>query len=222
MKKKIFIIIALLLLTGCTKRDNINVPIPESDNMEVSVPEQIEEVNKYVDDNPITIGIYENDINLVKECKLIKQSGREIIFSFYYTNKENLENNRQKENWYKFFSEYNDIDDYKIGFNFSFYVGETKINQTILRPETFAFTPYFYIYIYDDINQPDNTFYSHLEETDVSENTIFSSIKIFLVEPLNITSPIKFTVFTYDDMDDFDENNNYRGNSKYEINIDLI
>ena len=212
MKNKIFIIIVLLLLTGCTERDN----------MEMFISKQIEEVEKYVDDNPITIGIYENDINLVKECELIKESRREIILSFYYTNKENLENNRQKENWRKFFSEYTNIDDYKVGFNFSFYVGETKIEKTVLKPEIFAFEPYFYIYIYDDINQFDNTFYSHLEETDINENTIFSSIKIFLIEPSNITSPIKFTVFTYNGMDDFDENNNYRGNSKYEININLI
>ncbi|MBQ9072109.1 MAG: hypothetical protein IJY25_03020 [Bacilli bacterium] len=216
MKKKIFIIMILLLLTGCSQQDNIDNNISEQ-------IEKVEEVkNEYVDDNPITIGIYEKDINLVKEIELIKESGREIILSFYYTNKENLENNKQKENWYKYFSEYNNIDDYKIGFNFSFYVGETKIEKTILKPETFAFGPYFYIYIYDDINQPENTFYSHLEETDINENTIFSSIKIFLVEPSNITSPIKFTVFTYDGMDDFDENNNYRGNSKYEINVDLI
>lgn len=215
MKNKIFLILILLLLTGCVKGENI----------EISTAEKIDEIKEtdiYVDDNPITIGIYENDINLVKECKLIKESRREIILSFYYTNKENLGNNRQKENWNKFFYKYDNIDNYKIGFNFSFYVGETKIEKTILKPEIFAFEPYFYIYIYDDINQPDNTFYSHLEENDINENTIFSSIKIFLMEPLNITSPIKFTVFTYNGIEDFDENNNYRGNSKYEINIDLI
>lgn len=214
MKNKIIILIILMLFTGCSKNENMDLVMP---NTADEVQEQ-----KYIDDNPITIGIYENDIDLVKECNLIKESGREKILSFYYTNIENLGNNRQKENWNKFFSEYKDIEDYKIGFNFSFYVGETKIEKTVLKPEVYAFNPYFYIYIYDDINQPDNTFYSHLEESDVNENTIFSAIKIFLVEPNYITSPIKFTVFTYNGLDDFDENNNYRGNSKYEINIDLI
>ena len=204
MKNKILILIILLLLTGCSKYDN----------EQVFVPETIEEAERYVDENPITIGIYENDIHLIKECQIIRESRRELILSFYYTNEESLGNNRQKENWHKFFSKYADIYNHKIGFNFSFYVGDTKIEKTILKPETYAFNPYFYIYIYDDINQPDNTFYTHLEENDINENTIFSSIKIFLVEPLNITSPIKFTVFTYDGLDDFDENNNYRGNSK--------
>ena len=213
MKNKILIVL-LLLLTGCTAQEQVEVKEEK--------PKDIIEIEKYVDNNPITIGIYENDIKLVKEYKLTKQSRNEVIFSFYYTNQEDLGNRYQKENWSKFFSEYSNIDNYKIGFNFSFYVGETKIEKTILKPETFAFNPYFYIYIYDDINQPDNTFYSHLEEVVVNEHTIFSSVKIFLIEPYDITSPIEFTVFTYDGLDDFDDQNNYRGNSKYTINIDLV
>ena len=212
--KKISIVILLLLLTGCIKN---KTEVIEKEEIQEEVIEE-----KYVDENPITIGIYENDITLVKEYKLQKQSRNETIFSFYYTNEENLGSRRQKENWHKYFNQYKNINNYKIGFHFSFYVGEEKIEKTILKPDTFAFEPYLYIYIYDDINQPDNTFYSHLEEIDVNDDTIFSAIKIFLRDPSNITSPIEFTVFTYDDLEDFDENNNYRGNSKYKINIDLI
>ena len=213
MKIKVLILIMLLLITGCKKEEQKEI-------IEEKQEEVIEE--KYVDDNPITIGIYENDINLIKEYKLNKVSNNEVIFSFYYTNIDNLGNRRQKENWHKYFNEYQNINDYKIGFHFSFYVGDTKIEKTILKPDTYAFNPYFYIYIYDDINQPDNTFYSHLEETDINENTIFSAIKIFLVEPELITSNITFTVFTYNDLDDFDEDNNYRGNSKYSVDIELV
>lgn len=215
MKNKIFILIVLLLLTGCLKQEKVKIK-------EEQKKEDIVEIKKYEDDNPITIGVYKDDIELIKEYNLEKQSRKEVVFSFYYTNQQNLENKNQKENWQKFFSQYNNIEDYKIGFNFSFYVGETKIEKTILKPETFAFEPYFYIYLYDDINQLDNTFYTHLEEKDINEKTLFSSIKIFLMEPLNITSPIEFTVFTYNDLNDFDEFNNYRGNSKYTININLI
>ncbi len=212
MKKKILLIM-LLLLMGCSKQEEIIENIETKEQQTYPV---------YVDDNPIKIGIYENDISLVKEYKVLKRSGNEFILSFYYTNIDNLGNRYQKENWNKFYNEYSNIDNYKIGFSFSFYVGDTKIERTILKPEEYAFNPYFYIYIYDDINQPANTFYSHLLESDITENTIFSSMKIYLVEPSLITSPISFTVFTYDGLEDFDENNNYRGNSKYTINIDLI
>ena len=214
MKNKIVILLVLLLITGCSNE--------EKEILKEEKQEEIIETEKYIDDNPITIGIYEDDIRLVKEYKLKKQSRNEVIFSFYYTNQEDLGSRRQKENWSKFYNEYLNINNYKIGFNFSFYEGDKKIEKTILKPDTFAFEPYFYTYIYDDINQPDYTFYSHLEEQDINENTIFSSIKIFLVEPSKITSPIEFTVFTYDDLEDFDDNNNYRGNSKYTIKIDLV
>lgn len=215
MKNRIALLLILLLITGCAKEEKEILKKEEK-------KEEIIETEKYIDDNPITIGIYQNDIELVKEYKLSRQSNNEVIFSFYYTNEDNLGSRRQKENWNKFYNQYSSINNYKIGFNFSFYVGDSKVEKTVLKPDTYAFNPYFYIYIYDDINQPDYTFYSHLEETDINENTIFSSIKIFLVEPFNITSPIEFTVFTYDDLDDFDENNNYRGNSKYTIKIDLV
>ena len=214
MKNKIILIILLLLITGCTKKEEI---------IEKKEEEKVEkEVVEYVDDNPIKIGIYENDLNLIKEYKTTKQSNKDLIFSFYYTDIEVLENRNQKANWNKYFNEYTNIDNYKIGFHFSFYVGDKKIEKTILNPEEYAFNPYFYIYIYDDINQPDYTFYSHLTEEDINENTIFSSIKLYLVEPQQITSKIEFTVFTYDSLDDFDEDNNYRGNSKYTINIELV
>lgn len=214
MKLKIFIIIILLLITGCKNKD-VKQETEEK-------KEQVIDVEEYVDNNPIKIGIYENDIKLVKEYEVAKQSRKEIIFSFYYTNEENLGNSRQKENWNKFFNQYSNIENYKIGFNFSFYVGEEKIQKTILKPDTYAFNPYFYIYIYDDINQPNYIFYSHLEETDINEKTIFSSLKILFIDPFPIKSPIEFTVFTYDSLDDFDENNNYRGNSKYTMNINLV
>ena len=37
-----------------------------------------------------------------------------------------------------------------------------------------------------------------------------------------IDGDIDVMVYTYDDFEDFDENGSYRGNSKYEINIDLV
>ena len=72
--KKVIIVIVLLLLTGCVKDK------PKVIEKEEIKEEVIEE--KYVDNNPITIGIYENDISLLKEYKLKRVSGNETIFSF--------------------------------------------------------------------------------------------------------------------------------------------
>lgn len=216
MKKILLLILIIFLITGCNNKNKGEEKVVDKLNDVIETEEE-----KYVDDNPIIVGLYENDIRLVKEYTISKESFKDLIFGVYYTNEENLESHNQKYNWNKYYSQYSNIDDYKIGFSFKFYSDQEKIEKTILGPDTFAFNPYFYIYIYDDINQPDGTFYSHIEVEDLKEDTIFSSIKIYLVEVDKITSPIEFTVFTYNGEEDFDEFNNYRGNSKYTININL-
>ncbi len=216
MKYLSLLIILIIFVSGC----NNHKKEPKNTNSDVIKQEQVEE--KYVDDNPIVVGIYENDYSLVKEYTTTKENFKDLLFSIYYTNVENLESRDQKYNWNKTYLEYKNIDNYKIGFSFSFYSGNEKIEKTILSPEIYAFEPYFYIYLYDDINQQNGVFYTHLEKSDVDENTIFSSIKIYLVDVDKITSPIEFTVFTYDSEDDFDQFNKYRGNSKYTVKINLI
>ena len=137
MKFKIFIITILLLATACTSKEK-DIQIITSEKSEDIYKE---DVPKYVDDNPITVGIYENGINLIKDFKMIKQSRNEVIFCLFYTNEEELGHNSQKENWYNFYSKYTNIDDYKIGFHFSFYVGDTLIEKTVLNTYTFTFEP---------------------------------------------------------------------------------
>lgn len=214
MNKKIILMFSLLLLVGCGTKDNkMNTNILENDE------ENIVKESVYVDDNPIKIGIYQDDLNLTREYNTKKEEKKDLVFSVYFTNKDNLEYVNQKNNWHKYYDEYTDINKYKVGFNISFYVGEKKVETNVLGPESlFAFNPYFYIYLYDDINQKDGTFYSHLEENDINDNTIISSIKLYLVEPETITSSIYLTAFTYDE-DDFDEFGNYRGISRFTTEI---
>ena len=56
---------------------------------------------------------------------------------------------------------------------------------------------------------------------EVNENTIYSSVKLFAhVKSDNVTSPIKLTVFAYNNENDFDpETGEYRGKSYHEIYI---
>lgn len=213
MKRIISIVVIVFLLTGCSTSNKKLIK-------EEKIEKQEEVKEQYIDDNPITIGIYENNYNLVKDFKTAKENFKDIVFSVYYTQDAYLEDNTQKYNWNKYYVQYNNIDNYKIGYAFSFYVGDTFVEKTILEPDTFAFNPYFYIYLYDDIHQTDGVSYSHLEREDVTDNTIFSAIKIYLVESDKITSPIKLTAFTYNDKEDFDEFNKYRGKSSYSVNID--
>lgn len=213
MKKILIIIILLFTLTSCTKKPNDPINLDDTLNINIST---------YKDDNPIKVGLYVDEY-LSKEYTTTKTNMQDItVFNIYYTNKEKLENNYIKYNFNKYYNEYENIDKYKIGFIISFSVNDKTYHEQILTPDCeFIFAPYIYIYLYDDIHQTPNTWYSHLLPEEVNDNTIYSSIKLFKAqEASNITSPITLSVFTYDE-DDFDNNHNYIGSSIYTTTINI-
>lgn len=218
--KKIFItLIIILLITGCNKKEN---NLDTNINNENKEEKQEIDTPVYKDDNPIKLGLYVDE-NLISNYTTDKINGKDIgVFNVYYTKKDKLENNNVKYNWNKYYNEYENIDKYKIGYIISFTVDNKTYKEQILDPNsTFIFSPYIYIYLYDDINQPDGAWYSHILPEEVTDNTIYSSIKLFKADNIsNITSPITLSVFTYDE-DDFDSNNNYIGSSIYTITINL-
>lgn len=214
MKKIILFITIFLILTGCEDRNDNSIK-------EINLDETIK-TNTYVDNNPIKVALYE-DNHIIKSYSTTLANFKEIaVFNIYYTNKEKLDSTNIKYNYQKYYNEYDNIENYKTGFYISFEAEGKKIEQLALDPTSkHAMTPYLYIYLYDDINQVPGTFYSHLEPEDMKDNTIISSIKLFLAqEGEKITSPITLTVFTYDSDDDFTKDNHYRGISSYTIKIE--
>lgn len=213
MKKILIIIILLFTLTSCTKKSNDPINLDDTLNINIST---------YKDDNPIKVGLYVDEY-LSKEYTTTKTNMQDItVFNIYYTNKEKLENNYIKYNFNKYYNEYENIDKYKIGFIISFSVNDKTYHEQILTPDCeYLFAPYIYIYLYDDIHQTPNTWYSHLLKEEVNDDTIYSSIKLFKADHANeITSPITLSVFTYD-KDDFDNNHNYIGSSIYTTTINI-
>lgn len=213
MKKILIIIILLFTLTSCTKKPNDPINLDDTLNINIST---------YKDDNPIKVGLYVDEY-LSKEYTTTKTNMQDItVFNIYYTNKEKLENNYIKYNFNKYYNEYENIDKYKIGFIISFSVNDKIYHEQILTPDCeYLFAPYIYIYLYDDIHQTPNTWYSHLLKEEVNDDTIYSSIKLFKANHANeITSPITLSVFTYD-KDDFDNNHNYIGSSIYTTTINI-
>lgn len=211
--KKILIIISLLLLTACSNQSNSPKNIDLDKQLDISI-------NTYQDNNPITIGLYEDE-HLIKDYHVKLTNMKDItVFNIYYTNQDPLENNYIKYNFNKYYKNYENIDKYKIGFIISFEAEGKLYKEQILTPDCeYIFAPYLYIYLYDDINQPNGSWYSHLLPEEVNDKTIFSSIKLFMAnKATDISSPITLTVFTYDE-DDFDNSNNYIGKSKYTTTI---
>ena len=96
--KKIFILLLIpIIITGCTKKEN--TPINLDKKMDISV-------STYQDDNPITVGLYEDEY-LIKEYQTNLTNMKDItVFNIYYTNQEILENNYIKYNWNKYYNTY--------------------------------------------------------------------------------------------------------------------
>ena len=217
MKKKILLLIIIILLTGCKSNK-----LDEKKKIEVEAKTpNVEDVTPpYIDDNPITVGLYQ-DGYLVKDLYTPFPEKADIaVLEVYFTNEEYTGSAWTKYNFNKYYANYQNIEKYKIGFHVSFTADGEKHECVLLDPSImFVFNPYIFIYLYDDVHQADGTFYSHLETSDVTDQTIYSSIKLTGIETANIESPITVTVFTYDGPEDFDSDDNYRGNSKYTITI---
>ena len=176
----------------------------------------------YMDQNPIQLGLYINNNNtrtLTTEFYSPMTIYQDILSLEVYYTQENTFFGNQKTLWNQYTSNYTEIENYKIGYQISFQVGETEFQQNILKPsDTNAIFEYIQIYLYDDINQ-ENGWYDHITEEEITANTIFTSLKLTASTKIEeITSPIIITAFTYDE-DDFDESENYRGNSSFQISI---
>lgn len=217
MTKKIFILIIIVAsLTGCTKKEN-------KPTKEVEVEKETSDyVDPYIDDNPITLSLYQNNNNTRTKLSIYESPltiYKDIIsLEVYYTTEESFTGN-QKELWTKFKNNYQNIEKYKIGYNIEFETTKEKISRNILSPkDTESIFNYIQIYLYDDINQ-ESSYYSHITQEEITDKTLLTSIKLTASTYINdIISPIIITAFTYD-TDDFDKYNNYKGKSSYKVTI---
>ena len=223
--KKCKILLALLLVfscTSCTKEE-----IKEEKPLDLLNKEDIiDEV--YVDDSNIPLGffLYANGSynNVGDNISLSWTPGLDIkVFTILPTNDSNVPGFYMQDLFPNYWNKIEDNKDYKLGFNLSFSTTEGDINCNILKPSDRMkeLIDYIIIFLYDGVNVARNSWYDHLEDDEVFDNTVFSSIKIYANNKINnITSPIKLTVFAYNGEEDFDpETGKYRGKSYHEIYI---
>lgn len=216
---KTALLVLILLLSACSFNKDKNV-INISQGSNINIEEE-----KYDNDNPIKLGLFLSDNNYSNKQRLEDIyysnfiSGTDIgSFEVFLTDDEIVNGTNFKDIWNKYYYNYENIDNYKIGFNIKFILNDgTNYNANFLEPDIYKFSEYFYVYLYDDIHQLDGSYYSHLES--MNDNTLLTSIKIYAVDGIDKVENIILNVFTYDSRDDFDENGNYKGNSIYVIRI---
>ncbi len=216
--KYILLLSLIITLTGCSTKTSDKVK--KLDKIEEKMAEGKE--SDYTDTNPIKVALYQNN-KKVKSVTYKRANHVEIgTYNAFYTDKDNLENDSVKNNWYRYFKNYKDINDYKTGFYIYFTAEGKEYEQTILDPTSkHKHTPYVLVYLYDSYNYKPGTVYTHLEMEDMKKNTVITSIKLYLAgRGSKVDSPITLKVFTYKD-GDINENGYYRGNSKYSMTINL-
>lgn len=220
--KKIILLLSILLLCGCNINSKEEV-IDNNSKEDIEVKEEV--IEEYTDNNPIKLGLFLYDNNYNNKNKLVDTyytdftSGVDIgSFEVFLTSDDTIYGSKFKDTWNKYYNMYEDITEYKVGFNIKFILKDgTNYSSNFLEPDIYKFSKYFYVYLYDDINQIDGAYYSHLEET--NDNTMLTSIKIYAVEGIDEVENFILSVFTYKDSNDFDADGNYRGNSIYGIRI---
>ena len=214
MKKIFSLLLALsfcsLLVCGCTNKD---IKEKDSTNKDNEKSEEINNNSPKTEKN-INIGLYLKDgqnyelaESIEREFTLNKDIA--ILYTFF-TKEKNISNKTIKN---AFSENRNNLEEYKIGYKIKFTIKDRIFEKTVLKPyDTKEFYDYIQMYLYDDINIPDGTFYSHLEE--MKANTTISSVKLTGSSfEKDITSDINITSFIYLDNEIVDDK--YIGNNLY-------
>ncbi len=227
MKKTLYILLIILTIcTGCVK-ENKNEQEPKTQKEIIKEENVKAEKDSYKDLNTTPIGIYKLSGNKLIKLHTINTKleveGLIDTFQIFPSNKEEITlNNTFATSFYNEWTNFKNINNnLKIGFNIKFKLknGE-NISYNIYGPDnTFDKWEYLMNYLYDDYANQGKSFYSHIESNQMNDNTLFTAFKMQMsYSCFDIDSKIQFSVFTYDDNDDF-KNNEYRGNSIYTINI---
>lgn len=226
MKKILILFMIVITLTcGCSKKEKEDIIDDVVEN-----EEKIEEL-KYIDDNPIKVGLYDNvngtttliDTHYSTWDRYVDYA----VFSTFYTQDKYLNPNSVAGTFDTYKNNYTSIDNYKIGYNIKYTVDNgTTFDQIILDANganEVIYTGYLLLYVYDDLFHRNDNWYSHITPEEYNDKTMMTSIKITGGHNYDlVTSDIELSVFTYNGQEDLDENGKYRGNSKYTVILKKI
>lgn len=231
--KRIVILLALVaMLAGCafvpeipqTQPDNTTVttaPTTEPTTAPTTEPTTVPTETVFVPDvSPDVVGIYIPAEDGTKARKLIteftaKRTAKKDIdcFEIFASQEELLTGRSFSAIWKEAWEQHEGQESAKIGFIIEFSLtGGKNVRAQLLKPSDSAdFFEYLEIYMYDDIHQTPGVWYTHLEDGDMDEETIISSIKLTSGSKIAEVGDIILTAFIYDGADNFDANGDYIG-----------
>ncbi len=179
------------------------------------------------------ISLYRNDRSIGQRVRMSEFTsawvkGQDILsLEAYATDEESFPlsvgaGQALMDKWNGYWNAWEGSENCKIGFIVDFTLQDgTSIHQVIRKPEdVLGYRPYLENYLYDDVHQVPGAWYSHLETTDVDEETVITSIKFTAGQEYEqIQGNIVVTVFVYNSDEDFDENGEYKGDVSASVTL---
>ncbi len=241
--KKLSIIIALILasvlvLTACGKDEEKPDGTQEQQTEETTPEEETTtEAEKIANDKPVSIYYMNYGADVAEKITHYdaEWSPDADLAIFGVFNSDDSEIDCTSEKWAHkdLWDAVNTDIQYKIGYEISFDVdGEHRI-ITILEPkdverapelfmgdwDTEEVTGYMGVWLYDDVNQEDGAWYSHVLPEEYNDDTLLTSIKLRPTYDADRISNFKLKAFSYSSSVEFDSEGHYCGGYGYEIDI---
>lgn len=230
-----FLAASALSLTACGGDENAKNTQPASQEQTIAAKETaaaadtepateekktgVDTISLYLDHKDT--GIHE----LAEQYSSAWVKGQDIVsFDAFGCDEQTFSSNGMnfRDLWESYWTQYEGYENSRIGYIVSFKLksGE-EIKQTITKPEdVFSYRNYIENYLYDDINQVQGEWYSHLLQSEVTDKTRMTSIKFTAGEDIDkVGDTITLTAFVYNSDNDFDEQGNYTGNVSYTVTI---
>ena len=133
-------------------------------------------------------------------------------FEVFASTEERVEGKSFRAMWNAVWESHELRENAKIGYAIAFSCGDTQVQKTLLKPsDSKEFYDYLEIYMYDDINQTPGQRYTHLDDKDMKDETIISSIKLTSGSKIAEVGDITLTAFIYNGEDCFNAEGEYIG-----------
>ena len=215
MKNKIILLLVVLLLVGCSNKKEVKVESKKIIDEEITKNEK----EVYVDTNPIKLSLYV-DKKKINEYNSPMTIYKDIVsLECYYTEDNSIIDGKFKEVFNKYYANYQNIEEYKIGYYIRFNTSDGEVSKYIYNPsDVESFFNYIQVYLYDDVHQ-ESSYYSHVTKEEYNDNTLLTSIKLTASTYIDrVNSDVEVTAFTYK-KEDINDKNEYIGKSKYKVII---
>lgn len=244
----ILIILVIVLLISCNKKNPGSEPESspsqsteaESKAETASEPETEASVPDIPNAKPVNL--YTMDYSTMTCNKVTSISKPWSVsedleaFGAFCSSEDSFEFTTETEAHNSTWNSVNTATSYKIGYELSFDVnGEHKV-ITILKPGDIETNPDLYngdypedgnydgitgymgVWVYDDLNQ-DGSFYIHITQAEVTDETLLTSIKLRPTPQSNEISNLILRAYSYSSEEEFDKEGHYIGKYASQVTI---